>query len=161
MTRKDEILAAFDDAWDAELNWESLGGILQNISEEEAAFQHPIYSDVAQEVGFPPNGTILWHIAHLTHCYRWYKAAIEERPNTPADFDPIPLADLQSSIRDLKRCRDEFRETIASLPDEALDEMLYYKRPAITLARSTVRHDAWHASQIAVAKRLYRMRERH
>ncbi|HEY3874559.1 MAG TPA: DinB family protein, partial [Candidatus Kapabacteria bacterium] len=153
------LLAAYDDAWDAELNWESLGGILKNITEDEAQFQHSIYSDVPQEPGFPPNGTMLWHIAHLTHCYRWYKAAIEERPNAPKDFDPIVVTDLQDAIQNLKRYRDELRETIANVPEQALKEMLYYKQPVATLARSTVRHDAWHGGQIALAKRLYRNRE--
>lgn len=159
MTRLAELLAAFDDAWDAELNWESLGGLVKNLTEEEAWFQHLVYSDVPQEPGHPPSGTIMWHLVHLAHCYRWYKLAIEQRPNMPAEIDPPSASTLQEAIENLKLYRDELRAAIASLPDSALDEMLYYKRPVITLARSTVRHDGWHGGQIAVAKRLYRNRE--
>jgi hypothetical protein len=156
MTQKDELLAAYDAVWSAD--WESLWSVLPKVTEEEAHFQHPIYSDVEREEGHPPSGTIMWHLVHLSHCYRWYKLVIEQRPNTPEDPGPPPGATLAEAIESLKKYRDELRETIANVPEEALEEKLYYDKPVVALCRSTVRHDAWHASQIAVARRLYKHR---
>jgi hypothetical protein len=79
----------------------------------------------------------------------------------PADVDVPSGASLDEAIENLKQLRAELRKTIANVPENELEDPLYDERPVVALARSTVRHDAWHASQIAVAKRLYRMRERH
>ena len=156
MTRKEEILAAYDDAWS--WRWESLTAALNGITDEEAAFQHPIYSDVEREEGHPPSGSILWHLVHLAHCYRHYVSAIKRRPDAPEEFPPPEASLLAEAISNLERYRLELRTAIASVPEEELDDEVFNYKTVAQLARMTVRHDAWHASQIAIAKRLYRMR---
>ena len=88
MTSKEELLAAFDAVWSHP--WESVESILKDVSEEEAWYQHPIYSKEERKAGHPPSGSILWHIVHLGHCYRWYKAMILLRPDKPTEPPPPP-----------------------------------------------------------------------
>jgi uncharacterized damage-inducible protein DinB len=152
--RKDELLAAFDAAWDAD--WESIAAALKDVTEEEARFQHASYRDAEQQEGLPPNGSILWHIVHLGQCYQLYVRIIEERPNEPQDAEAPNILSLQEAIAYLKRERSALRDTIDSLREEQLDEMLYYGKPILSLCRGSVRHDVWHAGQIALARRLYR-----
>ncbi len=157
MARKSEILAAFDDAWS--YKWESLESVLDGITEEVAAYRHTIYSDVEREPGYPPSGTILWHVVHLAHCYRHYANGIERRPAPHEEF-PVPEAhSLAEAISNLKRYRAELRNAIASVPEDRLDDKVFDYDSAAHLVRMIVRHDAWHASQIAVVKRMHRMRD--
>jgi hypothetical protein len=156
MTRKEEILAAYDDAWS--YKWESLTAALNGVTEEEAVYQHRIYSDVEREAGHPLSGSILWHLVHLAHCYLHYVSAIERRPEASEEFPPPEANSLEEAIANLKHYRAELRNAIASVPEEQLDDEVSNYKTVAQLARMTVRHDAWHASQIVIAKRLYRMR---
>jgi uncharacterized damage-inducible protein DinB len=153
MTRNSELLAAFDDAWGHK--WESVSYELNGITEDEAIFRHPAYAEIPLEDGHPPAGTIIWHLVHLAHCYLNYTARVAMRPAEPAELPPPKYASLADAIQNLLAARGAFRETIAALSEDELDELLYYDKPVIDLARSTVRHDVWHAGQIAVARRLY------
>jgi hypothetical protein len=156
MTRKEEILAAYDDAWS--YKWESLDYALNGVAEEEAAFQHPVYSDAERERGHPPSGSILWHLVHLAQCYLYYASAIERRPSEPEEIPPPEADFLVEAISNLKRCRAKLRAAITSVPEQELDDEVFNYKTVAQLARMTVRHDAWHASQIVIVKRLYRMR---
>ncbi len=157
MTRKEEMLAAYDDAWN--WRWESLTAAVQGISEEEAAYQHPIYSDTEREAGHPLSGSILWQLVHLAHCYRHYTSAIERRPEATESFPPPEAHSLAEAIAHLERDRATLRSAIAAVPEAELDDAVSDYNTVAQLVRMTVRHDAWHASQIVLAKRLYRMRE--
>jgi uncharacterized damage-inducible protein DinB len=156
VTRKEEILAAYNDAWS--YKWESLTAALSSISEEEAEYQHPIYADAHCEEGLPASGSILWHIVHLADCYRHYVSTIERRPDAAEEFPPPEAHSLSEAISILKRCRMELRNAIDGIPEEDLDDEVFNYGTIAQLARMTVRHDAWHGAQIVVAKRLYRMR---
>jgi hypothetical protein len=158
MTGKEELLAEFDQVWSHP--WESLEAILKDVSEKEAWYQHPIYSKEEREEGHPPSGTILCHLVHLGQCYRWYKSWIISRPDKPTEVLPPEARSLEEGIANVKICRDELRECISSLSEEQLIEKLYGGKTVVELARASVRHDAWHGGQIAVARRLYRMREK-
>ena len=156
MTRKDELLAAYDDA--CSYSWESLESVLNGIGDEEAAFRHPIYSDTETEEHHPPSGTILWHLVHLADCYGWYKAVIEARPVRPEDTVGPEAYTLREAKENLLTWRAALRETIVNVPDDQLDEPIHSGKTVASLTRMSIRHDAWHASQIAVARRLYRHR---
>ena len=157
MSRHSELLAAFDAAWDRP--WESIMAAIKGVTEDEAVFQHAAFSDEVAEIGFPLHGTILWYVTHLASCYRMYKAAIEVRPNAPPEFQHVSST-FEEALVTLKQTRDELREAIVNLSEQELDEKLYWENTIADLVRGTVRHDAWHAGQIAVVRRLYRMRER-
>ena len=155
LTSKEELLASFDAVWSHP--WESVESILKDVSEEEVWYQHPIYSKEEREVGHPPSGSILWHIVHLGQCYRWYRSWIISRPNKPTEVLPLEAQSLVEGIANVKLCRDELRDCLSSLSEDQLSEKLYGGKMVIDLARASIRHDAWHGGQIAVAKRLYRM----
>ena len=158
MTRKEELLAAFDDAWSHK--WESLEGALKGVSEEEAVYRHDSYADEPPEEGYPPAGTILWHLVHLAHCYRNYAVRIEHRPHQQEDVPAPPADSLSEAIGNLKRYRMELRAAIEHVPEAALEEKLPAGEPVASFVRSVVRHDAWHAAQIVVVRRLWRTRRK-
>jgi hypothetical protein len=156
MSRKQELLLAFDDAWS--YKWESLWVVLDGVTDEEAFYQHPVYSDTEQEPMHPPSGTILWHLVHLGQCYLHYRERIIHRPENTEAPDPPEAHSLEEGIQNLKRCRKMLRDTFESLQEEELEDKYYGMHTVAELARMVVRHDAWHSAQIAVARRLYRMR---
>ena len=156
MTRKDELLAAFDDA----LNhaWESIEYALSGLTDEEAAYQHKAYGDHPPEADGPLPGTALWHLVHLQGCYDYYTNGILSRPNAPVESSSTPATMLSDAIGNMKLSRLRPRTTIESLSEPQLDEALGSGRAVIELVRASIRHDAWHAGQIMVARRLWRNR---
>jgi uncharacterized damage-inducible protein DinB len=157
MTRKEEVLAAFDEAWSDPI-CESLVLALDGVTEEMAAYQHSIYSEVEGEDSYPPAGTILWHLVHLAHCYRSYASAVTRRPAEPSEVSPPLASSLGEAILNLKRDRETFWNAIATVSEGQLDDKVFNYKTVAHLLRMSVRHDAWHAAQIAVVKRMYRMR---
>ncbi|MHC4937831.1 MAG: DinB family protein [Planctomycetota bacterium] len=149
MRALDVFLRQFDHAWHHE--WESLCPLLDNVSEDEAAWQASAYRGIEREEGWPPPGSIHWHVAHLADCKRGYTAILldaEDRPGTPA-------ASFAESFRDLQEAHAAQREAICSIKEEDLDRPL---RNGVSIAEfltSTIRHDTWHAGQVAAARRLY------
>ncbi len=156
MTSKEELLASFDQVWSHPE--ESVELALKGVSEEEAWYQHPAYSDLEHEYMHPPSGSILWYLVHLGHCYRWYVAIIGSRPDKPEEPLPPVANTLIEGITNVKTERDRLRECLSSLAEDQFDEKLYNGRNILDQMRMIIRHDAWHGGQIAVAKRLYRFR---
>jgi hypothetical protein len=156
MTRKEELLAGFDDVWSH--RWESMELVFKDVTEEEANYQHESYLDAEQYPGDPPSGTIKWYVHHLAHCYDHYKDVIAMRPAKPENPPPPEILAFDVMLDTLRRYRRQLRDTIATLPDDALDEKVFNGDAVAMFVRMVIRHDAWHAGQIAVARRLYRMR---
>ena len=147
MRAVDVFLPQFDEAWRHE--WESLMPVLEGVTEAEAAWQAPCYRG---ETG----GSILWHVAHVAHCKRAYTARILDRPGTPVESEPSSFAD---ALRRLEESHAAQRDVIAALADEDLSRVLSNKMPLDEYLTSIIRHDIWHAAQIAVARRLWRTRD--
>lgn len=151
-------LSLFDAAWGHA--YESLQDALKGVSEAEAAYQAPCYSTEAREEGWPEPGTIAWQVAHLIHCKRHYTEhflraasgqAVQETPWVPIES----FADLCAALENAHGLQ---RQAIAALEPEWLERtagngMTYHEFLAMV-----IRHDTWHASQIAVARRGYRHR---
>ena len=156
MTRKDELLAVFDDVWSH--RWESIDSIFKNITDEEANFQHESYLSAEQYPGDPPSGTLLWYIHHLAHCYRHYVDVINLRPAKPEDPSPPEITPVNDLLAVMKQNREKLREAIASVPEDGLDDKVYNGDTVAAFVRMVARHDAWHSGQAAVARRLYRTR---
>lgn len=153
----DVFLLHFDDAW--RHRWESLLPLLDGVTEEEAAWQAPCYR--AEPIDRPPPGTIRWQIDHLTRCKRAYTASLRNRGSAA----PVPedrhepagtFAEAVERLRDAHRVQ---REVLSSLEDADLDRPVEGGMNVAQFLTSTTRHDIWHASQIAVARRLWRTRE--
>ena len=156
MTRKEELLAAFDDVWSH--RWESMGKLFDDISDEEANFQHESYVNAERYPKDPESGTILWYVHHLAHCYRYYINVITMHPERP-EAAPHPAIESIGALLDvMKHDRAALRDAITAVPDDQLDEKVYNGDTIAAFVRMVTRHDAWHSGQVAVARRLYRTR---
>lgn len=146
------FLLQFDNAWEHE--WESLMSVLSGVSEEEANWQAPCYTDTPAAAEWPARGTIRWQVAHVAHCKREYTARLRssEREGPSPNLPHRPTRNYAEDLHELRQAHADQRQAIGRLGAEELTEGV-----ADFLA-NTLRHDIWHGGQIAVARRLYRMR---
>jgi DinB superfamily len=150
-----QLLQAFDDSWSHEC--ESLRSVLQSVTSEESVWQNSSYAVERLVQGLPEPGTIRWHVAHLEHCARHYTAILRERPIGTEPLTPPPgIADLPELIDRLGRARRLLREEIEKLSDIDLEGECLSQMNVAEFLRMVIRHEAWHAGQIAVIRRLYR-----
>lgn len=156
MTRKEEILAAYDDVLSHP--WESLDSALKDVTGEQAEYQHAAYIDEPDELHYPKAGTILWHLVHLAHCYRHYAPAIKERPIRPPEPEAPEANTLEEAINNLLSYRKQLRDVIEATSDDGFEEKMGNGKTVAEFLRSVIRHDAWHAAQIVVVRRLYKTR---
>lgn len=158
MRALDTFLLAFDQAWAH--RWESLSGVLDGVHPEEATWQAPAYADAELEPGWPLPGSIHWQVAHLAHCKRHYTDCIAQRRGEGRPPPPVrePNLDYDAEIALLRRAHALQRETIAGLTDADLAAPMPESATLAEFLAMCLRHDVWHASQIAVARRLYRNR---
>jgi uncharacterized damage-inducible protein DinB len=154
-----QFLQAFDDSWSHES--ESLRSVLQNVTSEESSWQIPSYAAERLVEGLPKPGTIRWHLAHLEHCARHYTAIIRDRPIGHEPLTPPPgIVDLRELIDQLERARRSLRAEIEKLSELDLEADCAREMNVAEFLRTVIRHEAWHAGQIAVIRRLYRQRGR-
>ncbi len=150
------LLRAFDDAWHHDD--ESLRAVLRGVTSEEASWQHPAYARERPIPGLPTPGTILWHLAHLDQSARHYAAILERRPLEDEPRTPPPdassLAELSTG---LARAQAVLRARIAGLSKPDLDKACARGMDVGEFVRMILRHETWHAGQIAVVRRLYRV----
>lgn len=154
-----QLLQAFDDSWSHEC--ESLHSVLESVTAEESSWQDSSYAAERFVPGLPEPGTIRWQVAHLEHCARHYSTILRERPIGREPLTPVPgVADLPELIDRLKRARRLLREEIEKLSDKDLEAQCARGMNVADFLRMVIRHEAWHAGQIAVIRRLYRQRSR-
>lgn len=158
LTQKEEILGAFDDVWSHK--WESFTRISDDLTDEEARFVHPVYFDAEPDPGAPTAGSILWQLSHLEYCYRYYTDLLNAIPNQPSEVEATNPSTVEQALAQLRSSREALRERIVKLPDEAFDLKVYNGDTVAQFIRMVTRHDAWHSSQIAIARRLYRNRDK-
>jgi len=147
----DVFLLALDHAWSHE--WESLLPVLKGVTEEEAAWQAPCYRNEPRTPGAPPPGTIRWQIVHLAECKMSYTLRLKgDREARSPDVPPLGTKTLAEDLAALRAAHQAEREAIAAISDGELTPKL-----AEFLA-GILRHTTWHGGQIAVVRRIYRMR---
>ena len=158
MTAIAALLASFDDAWGHA--WESVASVLGDLEDREAFWQSPAYADVPPEDGWPPPGSVAWHVAHLAHCKRYYTRILlrEGHPGRPKDKAWTPLATVAELTEALQSAHAAQRAALAALGDADLCETAGNGTSFREFVSITTRHDTWHAGQIAVARRLFRGR---
>ncbi len=157
MSAVEAFLRQLDDGWAHK--WESLTEATRDVTEEEAFFQAACYADDEREEGWPPPGSIAWQVAHVAHCKRYYTLLICERgrsverpesgPFTPRDSFAAYLAELEAAHL-------EQRAAIAEVRPDELSLLAGNSMPMDEFLAMAIRHDVWHAAQIAVGRRLYR-----
>ena len=158
MTGVEAFLRQLDDSW--EHKWESLSAVLATVEEDEADWQAPCYAEEEQEEGWPPPGTVRWQVAHVAHCKRHYTDFIKapgssERPPVPARK---PTESFAEDRAELAAAHAEQRDAIASLSESDLELSVGNGMRLDVFLAMAIRHDSWHAAQIAVARRLWRTR---
>ena len=151
-------LRSFDDVFGH--SWESVAQALDGVTEDVADWQSPAYAEEEREAGWPAPGTIAWHVAHLAFCKRHYTRILRARAAVP-DVEPRePLSTFADELDALRRAHAEQREAIEGLEPADLDRVVGHQRE-MSIAEflaMMIRHDAWHAGQIAVVRRLHRTR---
>ena len=154
---RDVLLMQLDHAWSHP--WESVQSAMKGVSEETAAWQHASYANAEREANWPLPGTILWQLAHLAACKRYYAGAIRARPKEPNDPDYLPRATLSEALASLAEVHAALRTAIAELKDAELGEKVANGQTLAEFITMTIRHDAWHSSQIKMVQRLWPSRE--
>ena len=150
-------LQAFDDAWAHA--WESLESALDGVSEDVARYQHPAYAQEAREEGWPAPGSIAWQVAHVTHCKRHYTELIRGvgQPGEPEVEAWTAISSFSGLLDALKAAHEAQRAAIQDLDEEHLDLRVREGVALREFLAMCIRHDTWHAAQIAVARRLARV----
>lgn len=151
------LLEALNDAWSHP--FESLTAALSDLESGEASWQLPGYAQVQALPGTPPPGTILWQLAHLDSYARQYSSILGSG-GVSEHLDPASPeeSDLQGLLMVLERSHSALRDSIAQLTDEDLSAPCTPDMPVGEFIRMVVRHITWHASQIALTRRLYQLR---
>lgn len=153
------LLRAFDDAWAHQ--WESVMAVLDGVTADEAQWQSPAYAAEAAEDGWPLPGTIWWHVAHLAYYKRYYADILLVGPTQekPAPSAPrVPLPTFSADLESLHANHARQRAALAGFADAQLELPMGPTMTVLEFAAMTIRHDSWHAGQIALIRRLFRTR---
>ena len=150
------FLRQFDDA--TSHAFESFDDVLHGVTEDEAFFQHAAYAAEEREEGWPPPGSVAWQVAHVAHCKRYYteilRRAGESDPPEVTPWTPVAtFAELRSALASAHAAQ---RAAMEALGDDRLDVVAGNGMTFREFLSMTIRHDTWHAGQIAVARRLHR-----
>jgi hypothetical protein len=151
------ILGQLDDAWGHA--WESVSAVLAGVGEDEATWQAAAYADVEAEAGWPAPGTIHWQVAHLAANKVEYASHVR-RALDPAEAiveGYTPCATYAEGMAVLGEAHAALRAAIEALTPEALASEGNHSMPLAEYLAMVIRHDTWHAGQIAVLRRFYRV----
>lgn len=146
-------LLHLDHAW--EHAWEALHPLLQDVTEAEAAWRPPNYTESAEEADGALPGSIAWHVEHLASCKRSYAATFRGEDGKAAR-GIRPAARFSDHLEALRSAHTALRAAIAGLGDRPGDDAL---SPHVTVEgfiAAVTRHDVWHGGQIAMLRRMYR-----
>ncbi len=155
------FLTLFDDAWSH--SWESLQTTLEGVTEAEAAHVPADYADEELEEGWPAPGSVLWQLAHLAHCKAYYTALIEQRGEEPGNPEPVAFEvceDYAAYGTHLAQVHGKQREAMAELTREDMPLKVGNGMLLPEFLSMIIRHDIWHASQVAIARRSWRQTNR-
>ncbi len=149
-------LCHFDGVWSHA--FESLASALTGLDDADAFRQPSAYAGEPDDAGWPAPGSIAWQVAHLADCKHRYVDYLRniggaERPPirewTPAATFPALRAQLVAE-------HNEQRAAIAALTPADLASTVGNGMGTAEFIAMATRHDAWHAAQIVVARRLLR-----
>jgi uncharacterized damage-inducible protein DinB len=140
---------------------ESVLSALEGVSTEEATWQHPAYFMEAHWQGMPPTGTISWHAAHLVHSCDHYEAIIRERPvQHEPETRPPGIHDITELIDALRKAHEKLIRIVSAIPDSELSGDCARGMTLDEFLRMVIRHNAWHAGQIRLLRRLWQHNEK-
>lgn len=141
--------------------WESLEAVLKGVTDEEARWQAPCYAAEKRDPTCPAPGTILWQLDHISGCNRHYVKVLKLRPSKEIPDDPprTPPENLSAALEELRASHAALRAEIATLSDADLSGACGHGSPNVgDFLAACLRHEIWHAGQIALVRRLYQTR---
>ena len=140
---------------------ESVFSALEGVKKNESAWQHPAYSEEVHRQGMPTPGTIGWHVAHLVHSCEHYAAMIREMPvqNEP-ETRPPGVHEITELISTLRKAHEQLIRAVSGIPDSELSGDCARGMTLDEFLRMIIRHNAWHADQIRLLRRLWQNNEK-
>jgi hypothetical protein len=139
---------------------ESVLSALKGVNAEESAWQHPAYSEEAHWQGMPPPGTIGWHAAHLIHSCIHYEAIIRKRPvQHEPETGPPGIHEIIVLINALRKAHEKLIRSVSAIPESELSGDCARGMNLDEFLRMVIRHNAWHAGQIRLLRRLWQFSE--
>ena len=138
--------------------WECLQSGLEGLTAEAASWQSPAYRSEPPKAGWPLPGSIHWHLAHLTHCHTEYQQLILARPRALPEPETVPGSSHAALLSGLSQAHEALRASVCGLVDEDLQDPVGEDQPLFRFITMAICHDTWHASQIALARRLWNTR---
>ncbi len=140
---------------------ESVFSALEGVKNKESEWQHPAYSEEVHWQGMPPPGTIGWHVAHLVHSSDHYAAIIRERPvqHEPETLPP-GIQEITELISTLRKAHEKLIRAVSGIPDSELSGDCARGMTLAEFLRMVIRHNAWHAGQIRLLRRLWQHNEK-
>lgn len=156
MRTVDAFVLQLDQTWDHD--FESIDRVLDGVTEAEATWAGAAWAEVEPEAGWPAPGTIAWQVAHLAYYKSYYARCVLHAVGRGPEptVARAPAASFAEEREGLAAAHAEQRAAIASLSDDDLDRPVIDGPPLADFLATTIRHDAWHAGQIAVIRRLRR-----
>jgi hypothetical protein len=145
--------------------WESVQASLAGVSDEVAVWAPPGYgADIERTLGWPPPGSILWHANHLLDCKRAYAHALRHAGAPSPELEEYRVRPSLEAIGEDYRCvMDDMIDAVGHIPESTWDSLcITWSGEALPLAsflNMSLRHEAWHAGQVRLVRRLYRSRE--
>lgn len=135
--------------------WEGFKSSLLNCSQGEIDWVHPAYAQEEAEPGWPRAGSILWQVNHVGACKSAYAWAIAhpDRTDNAAPWQVI-LA-KEPLLVALELAHDSFLDACMKA-DPARKIMDKGGHTYLEYVGIAIRHELWHAGQIAQLRRLYR-----
>jgi hypothetical protein len=141
--------------------WDSVQSAFADVDQTMAEWICPGFiADVDPRPGEPPPGCILWYGNHILACKEGYLVAVRTSNNTSESIHR-PLPGIAEVIDGLNDVTERFLATLRDMDDEFLSRNV--SGTTMTVAsylNMAVRHEIWHAGQVALLKRLYKYRER-
>jgi uncharacterized damage-inducible protein DinB len=135
--------------------WDSVDSVLARVTPAAWSWACEAYADVEREPGWPPPGTVAWQANHLFACKAGYLETVRTWDRM-ADVDHVVIDDPVVLRRRFHELSDRFIDTVAAIPSARFAEPL--GDDGMTMAgylHMTVRHEIWHAGQIAMLLRLH------
>jgi len=156
MTELAAYLAQFDAAWNHA--YESYQSVTKGVTQAQAFEQPAAYAKESKDDGWPAPGSIAWQVAHLVDCKHHYTHCLEqvlageEKLPKPEMWDPTDQ--FSEILEAAETIHARQRAAMENLQPEHLDVIAGNQMTTREFLSMFIRHDTWHAAQIAVARRL-------
>jgi len=134
--------------------WEGFCSSFEKCTQDEADWVSPAYAEEKSDAGWPPTGSILWHLNHVGACKQTYAWQISNPTKESGEPDWAVCPKIEELVASLQRVNGEFIRACnaANRKSKIMGKGGHTFDQFIGIA---LRHETWHAGQIALIRRLY------